>query len=202
MNCLDAREMFAELLAEELQPAAAERLTAHVAACGACADELDLLRAAVAEIGQLPVHAAPPELADAVMGKLASGPGWFERLRESWGTAALAAAGAGAIAAGAFMPGASSPPPAGLPAAGQPVSPAAASAPEGERSAARSLAPTVPESAAVAAGPSSEPARAERRIGPGAGPRIEALQGSREGRPVEPAAGTADLERPLDGPKD
>ncbi|MBI2943857.1 MAG: hypothetical protein HYY25_06625 [Candidatus Wallbacteria bacterium] len=201
MNCLDAREMFAELLAEELEPAAVARLTAHVAACAACADELALLQAAVADIGQLPVHTAPPELTNAVMGKLASGPGWFERLRESWGTAALAAAGAGAIAAGALLPGSSSNSPAAPTTTGQP---AAAVASEGERSAAKSLARTAPQTAEAVTvqRPPVKSDRATRRAGPGAGPRIEALEGGREGQPVEPSVGTTDLERPLDEPRD
>ncbi|MBI3890837.1 MAG: hypothetical protein HY303_04835 [Candidatus Wallbacteria bacterium] len=199
MNCTTARDEFSELLAEQPDARPAGSLAAHLDGCTACAAELDHLRSALAGIGALAVCAAPAGFTDLVMGKLGAGPSLLERLRHSWKGAAVAAAVAGVLAIGSWAPRGDKP----LPAM-QPSPPAAARSvetPAGRAATAPTSAPATLASSSVSDASSHASPTARRHAPPPAGPRTEAVEGNRDGRPVESPADAGNLDRPLDGPR-
>lgn len=89
MRCAAVRVRLSDYLEDELSGRRRERLTGHLAGCGACRGELAELEATVALLRRLPEPELPPALADMVMARVRAGEAeprrwldWLRRLTE------------------------------------------------------------------------------------------------------------------------
>lgn len=72
MNCRKCRSQLSAYLDGELTAQETEKVNAHLAACGACREELALLQRTICLVKELPPVPAPPALAEQVQVKLQS----------------------------------------------------------------------------------------------------------------------------------